>query len=209
VAGNAAGLERAFVVSLALHGAVLAGISLPEHAVNFAVDSPVLITARLVEPAPVEAGEEKPVAKLKSRPVEKKISEIKIPEPNTPDAAIPPVPAATAAAPATPTVAAAAAFADPATVTSYRAQLLGAAGRFKRYPEEARENNWTGNVVVGVAIDGNGTANVGVRRSSGYVVLDQQALEMFRQAARAVPLPEPLRGREFSLQVRAVYGLED
>jgi len=209
VAGNAAGLERAFVVSLALHGAVLAGISLPEHSVNFEVDSPVLIAARLVEPAPVEAKEEKPAAKSKSRSVEKKLPELKIPELNIPESGNPPVAAATAAAPAAPSVAATTAFADPATITSYRAQLLGAAGRFKRYPEEARENNWTGNVVVGVAVDASGAANVGVRRSSGYAVLDQQALEMFRQAARAVPLPEPLRGREFSLQVRAVYGLED
>jgi hypothetical protein len=40
-------------------------------------------------------------------------------------------------------------------------------------------------------------------------VLDEQALEMFRQAAKAVPLPPALRGKEFSLEVRAIYGLED
>jgi protein TonB len=98
---------------------------------------------------------------------------------------------------------------NPATINDYRAQLLGAAGRFKRYPEEARENNWTGDVVVGVAVGANGAAQVGLRRSSGHAVLDRQALEMFQQAARTVPLPQALRGREFRLDVRAVYGLED
>jgi hypothetical protein len=40
-------------------------------------------------------------------------------------------------------------------------------------------------------------------------VLDRQALDMFRQAARAVPVPPALRGKEFSLELRAVFGLED
>jgi len=103
----------------------------------------------------------------------------------------------------------AAPVADATTVGQYRLQLVDAAKRYKRYPEVARENNWAGNVVVGVAIRADGRPEASVRKSSGRPVLDQQALEMFQQAAKAVPVPPALRGREFSLEVRAIYGLED
>jgi len=91
----------------------------------------------------------------------------------------------------------------------YRLQLIDEARRHKRYPPLARENNWQGDVRVGVAIAANGRPSVTLKGSSGYEVLDRQALEMFTQAARAVPIPPALRGKEFALEVRAVYGLED
>ena len=91
----------------------------------------------------------------------------------------------------------------------YRVQLIDEARRHKRYPPLARENNWQGNVRVGVVIGANGRPTVTLKGSSGYEVLDRQALEMFTQAARAVPIPPALRGKEFALEVRAVYGLED
>ena len=88
-------------------------------------------------------------------------------------------------------------------------QLIDEARRHKRYPPLARENNWQGDVRVGVAVAANGRPTVTLKGSSGYDVLDRQALEMFTQAARAVPVPPALRGKEFALEVRAVYGLED
>ena len=91
----------------------------------------------------------------------------------------------------------------------YRVQLIDEARRHKRYPPLARENNWQGDVRVGVTIGANGRPTVTLKGSSGYDVLDRQALEMFTQAARSVPLPPALRGQEFSLEVRAIYGLED
>jgi protein TonB len=91
----------------------------------------------------------------------------------------------------------------------YRVQLIDEARRYKRYPPLARENNWQGDVRVGVVIGANGRPSVTLKGSSGYEVLDRQALEMFAQAARAVPVPPALRGKEFALEVRAVYGLED
>jgi periplasmic protein TonB len=91
----------------------------------------------------------------------------------------------------------------------YRVQLIDEARRHKRYPPLARENNWQGDVRVSVAVAANGRPTVTLRGSSGYEVLDRQALEMFTQAARAVPVPPALRGKEFALEVRAVYGLED
>jgi TonB family protein len=91
----------------------------------------------------------------------------------------------------------------------YRVQLIDEARRHKRYPALARENNWQGDVKVAVAVAANGRPTVTLRGSSGYDVLDRQALEMFSRAARAVPVPPSLRGKEFTLEVRAVYGLED
>ena len=123
-----------------------------------------------------------------------------------PVAAPPPVAAAITAAPTGTPVSSPA---DATTVGQYRVQLIGAARRFKRYPEEARDNNWTGNVVVAVAIGADGRSQASVKTSSGRAVLDQQALEMFQQAARVVPIPPALRGKEFELEVRAIYGLED
>jgi TonB family protein len=91
----------------------------------------------------------------------------------------------------------------------YRLQLIDEARRHKRYPPLARENNWQGDVRVDVAISANGRPTVTLKGSSGYEVLDRQALDMFAQAARSVPVPPALRGKEFSFEVRAVYGLED
>ena len=91
----------------------------------------------------------------------------------------------------------------------YRLQLIDEARRHKRYPPLARENNWQGDVLVAVVVGANGRPTVTLKGSSGYEVLDRQALEMFRQATRAVAVPPALRGKEFVLDVRAVYGLED
>jgi periplasmic protein TonB len=138
------------------------------------------------------------------------------PAPAAPAPAVPPVaavdpqpasPAQSAAQPAAPATAQ-----PPAEVLSrdqYRVLLIDEARRHKRYPPLARENNWQGDVRVGVAVAANGRPTVTLKGSSGYQVLDRQALEMFTQAARAVPIPPALRGKEFALEVRAVYGLED
>ena len=91
----------------------------------------------------------------------------------------------------------------------YRVQLIDEARRHKRYPALARENNSQGDVKVAGADAANGRPTVTLRGSSGYEVLDRQALEMFSRAARAVSIPPSLRGKEFTLEVRAVYGLED
>lgn len=204
MAGPSRNLEYAVLASLALHGLLLFGISNVKESATLRASAPVPIEARLAEPEPV----------LKS------ISEKTIPKKSISKPAPGPVPApveeaaaesrpAPASASAAPPMEAKSAPADATTVGQYRVQLIGAAKRYKRYPEAARENNWAGNVVVGVAVGADGIAQTSVRKSSGRPVLDQQALEMFQQATRAVPVPPALRGREFSLEVRAIYGLED
>ena len=99
---------------------------------------------------------------------------------------------------------------DPGVLDRYRLQILTAAARFKRYPRSAIDNNWEGEVVVRMTIGADGRiAALGIKSSSGHEMLDRQALEMFRIAKPFVLLPPELAGREFELELRAIYSLKD
>jgi periplasmic protein TonB len=99
---------------------------------------------------------------------------------------------------------------DAASVDQYRLQLISAASRYKRYPRVAMDNNWEGDVVVRMVIGASGMiAAASVKTGSGHEVLDQQALEMFRRAKPLVPIPSALRGKEFLIELRAIYSLRD
>jgi periplasmic protein TonB len=149
---------------------------------------------RVSKPAPrVEPPVEQETAAAEPAPV--------VEAPPAPTAAIEPQPAAPAPQPAQPP--------ESLSRDQYRLQLIDEARRHKRYPPLARENNWQGDVLVEVVVGPNGRASVTLKGSSGYEVLDRQALDMFRQATRAVTVPPPLRGKEFALDVRAVSGLEE
>ena len=219
--------------SLVLHALVL--FTMPELAdtARRAASIPPQIIARLMEPAPPAPEPVPPVdePRIKPAPSKPKAAKPKVERPIAVEKPVPvappiptePAPAAPVPAPpppvaaveprATPTPAPAQAAPQPAPESlsrdQYRVQLIDEARRHKRYPPLARENNWQGDVRVGVTIGANGRPTVTLKGSSGYDVLDRQALEMFTQAARAVPLPPGLRGKEFSLEVRAIYGLEE
>ena len=167
---------------------------------------------RVLKPAPRI---ETPVVREETPPVVEAPSAVPAPPP-VPVAPVAPAAPAVAAiepqpapSPAPPPQAAPAELPESVSRDQYRVQLIDEARRHKRYPALARENNWQGDVKVAVAIAPNGRPTVTLRGSSGYEVLDRQALEMFSRAARAVPVPPALRGKEFTLEVRAVYGLED
>jgi protein TonB len=99
---------------------------------------------------------------------------------------------------------------DPGALDRYRLQLVTVAARFKRYPRSAIDNNWEGLVVVRMTVGADGRiAALGVAKSSGHEVLDRQALDMFRTAKPFVQLPPELAGREFELELRAIYSLRD
>jgi TonB family protein len=223
----------AVAASVTLHAAVLFAFPDLVDDARRAASIPPQIIARLMEPEPAvvekplppPAAERKaekkvekkptprpakPVPQVQSDPLPQPVPAPAPPAPET-HAAIPEAPpvAAIEAQPASPAQAPAAAPAETVSRDQYRVQLIDEARRHKRYPPLARENNWQGDVRVAVAVGANGRASVTLKGSSGYEVLDRQALEMFAQAARAVPVPPALRGTEFSLEVRAVYGLED
>lgn len=93
----------------------------------------------------------------------------------------------------------------------YRLALAREAKRFKRYPPLAREQGWQGTVEITVSVNDNGIAlpQVALANSSGFAVLDEQALEMIHQAARLVSLPEPLRARNFNIAIPVQFALGD
>lgn len=221
----------ALAASLALHALLLVAFPDLADTARRAASIPPQIIARLMEPEPappvpvpappVQAPTPPvPPEKKKAPAAEKPAPVISTPHP----APTPSVPAVADPVPAPPPPPLAAMEPKPATPApapqpaqppeslsrdQYRLQLIDEARRHKRYPPLARENNWQGDVRVDVAISANGRPTVTLKGSSGYEVLDRQALDMFAQAARSVPVPPALRGKEFSFEVRAVYGLED
>ena len=99
---------------------------------------------------------------------------------------------------------------DAGSLAQYRMQLIGVAKRYKRYPRVAMDNNWEGDVVVRMVIGANGMiSSVTIKTSSGHEILDKQAIDMFTKAKPLVPIPGALRGKEFAIEVRAIYNLKD
>jgi len=214
----------AVLASILLHALLLAALpSLRELAAQLP-PAPEPLVARLAptvaKPAPVAQQEE---ARKPPVPETRRVRPIAAPAPAPmlkvePAAASEPAPAApiTLAAPAPvariePQAAlAASAGPDPGALNRYRLQLVIAATQFKRYPRAAIDNNWEGEVVVRMTIGADGKiAALGIKSSSGYAVLDRQALDMFRTAKPFVLLPRELAGREFELELRAIYSLKD
>jgi periplasmic protein TonB len=206
------GFHYAVVVSLALHALLL--FAFPEllDTARRAASIPPQIIARLREPEPAPAPavpvqpvrREAPAAKKDPKPAPVEAPPVAAPAvpPSPPIAAAEPQPAPSSSPPMVEAP-------ESLSRDQYRVQLIDEARRHKRYPPLARENNWQGDVVVGVSIGTSGRTSVSLKASSGYEVLDRQALEMFRQAARAVPVPPALRGKDFTLDLRAVYALAD
>jgi len=207
----------ALAFSLLLHALLLFGLPGFRDAKRPSL-APGLITARLVQPQALPAAPAvapAPVAKPALRPAPQL-------EPAAPLApGIPASPAAsagsTSAAPAPtaeaepeagPVAPSAEPAADAGSVDEYRLQLISAAKRYKRYPRVAVDNNWEGGVVVRMVIGADGMiASASVKTGSGHEVLDSQALEMFRRAKPLVPIPSALLGKEFILELRAIYNL--
>jgi TonB family protein len=95
---------------------------------------------------------------------------------------------------------------EASTIGQYRYQLAAAAARHNAYPPEALINGWEGEVVVELRVGASGAvSDVRVARSSGFEALDEQALDMYRRAAREVAVPRALWGREFGVELRTIY----
>jgi TonB family protein len=94
----------------------------------------------------------------------------------------------------------------------YRMELIAALRRMLKdsYPPQARDNNWEGDVLLGIVVRANGDVSISVKRGSRFGVLDQGALAVMRQASREVPVPPALRGKESPLKDLLVqYRLTD
>ena len=95
-------------------------------------------------------------------------------------------------------------------IGAYRLSLAREARRFKRYPPLARENLWEGRVLLTLHVAANAAwPVVSLEDSSGYDVLDSQAMEMIASAVRLVALPDELRGKAFAISLPIYYRLTD
>lgn len=85
---------------------------------------------------------------------------------------------------------------DGEELRQYKLAIAIQARRFRRYPAHARERGWEGTTEIAVVvIDETPWPAVELEKSSGYSVLDDQALEMIRLASRAAFVPSSLRQR--------------
>ena len=174
------------------------------------------------KPQPPRAQPPKRVVRPKPTPAPRAVAPLPSPPPAPPEsaerpaeapAASAPPPPAQSVAPAAPPVVSMAPARPPdptAALAGFREGIRQVAGRYKRYPRVALDNGWTGDVVVLIEIGaGGGVSSIRIKTSSGYEVLDEQALEMFGKAVPQVPVPPELRGRAFTVELRAVYNLRD
>lgn len=95
-------------------------------------------------------------------------------------------------------------------LSQYRLNIARVARQFKVYPPLARDEGWQGVVVIVVAI-GPGMASpiVSLGRSSGYRLLDHQALEMINHAVQKADLPRGLLDKQMSISLPVEYTLAD
>lgn len=225
----------ALLASLALHALLLLGFPDLISSARHAASLPPKIIARLMAPEPVPvpvlapAPAAEPPAPPKKKPaaapVAKSLPEQPVQVEPSPAPAAEPAPAAppqpaqppsteavaSAPAPAAPPVASAPAI-EEQSADRYRMELIAALARMIKdsYPPQARDNNWEGDVLLGIVVRANGNVSITVKRGSRFGVLDQGAVAALRQAAREVPVPPALRGREAPLKDLLVqYRLTD
>jgi protein TonB len=106
------------------------------------------------------------------------------------------------------TVSPAAVVPDAETLKKYLYAIFAEAKRHKRYPRVALDNNWQGKVGIRMAIGANGAiADLSIRSSAGYRVLDDYALELIKQAKATAQIPPALRGREFVMDIPVIFSL--
>lgn len=98
---------------------------------------------------------------------------------------------------------------EAGSMEQYRLALIGAAKKYKRYPAQAMEKGWQGRVEIRLVIGSNGmTQSVVVKTSSGFQILDSQALDMVKKAKPLAPIPASLRGREFTVDIPVIFDLQ-
>lgn len=91
----------------------------------------------------------------------------------------------------------------------YAEQLARAIAKHKQYPRIAQMRNWQGEVLINLTLDDNGNVlSSHVERSSGYDVLDRQALAMVSKAAPFQMPPDELKGGQLNTQVPISFKLQ-
>jgi protein TonB len=99
---------------------------------------------------------------------------------------------------------------DPDLLAGYGHALSQAIGKHQRYPRIAQMRGWQGTATVALKFgSGNRHLATTLHKSSGHEVLDQQALDMVKDAEPLPNPPERLRNRDFSVLVPIVFRLKE
>ena len=99
---------------------------------------------------------------------------------------------------------------DADGLRSYRLALAREARRFKRYPSQAVDAQWSGTAELRVTVQADGVAMAAeLAKSSGHAALDDAALDMLRHALPVTPVPVVLRGRAFAVNLPVMFELPD
>jgi len=96
------------------------------------------------------------------------------------------------------------------SLNRYRQDLVEAVRRFRVYPALARARGWEGVAELAVSSSAGASApSVGLVRSSGYELLDDEAEVMVKRALATIRLPDDLRTRSFGLALPIRFSLRD
>ncbi|TFW70422.1 energy transducer TonB [Methylotenera oryzisoli] len=91
----------------------------------------------------------------------------------------------------------------------YGNSLWNAISKHKKYPKIAQMRGWQGEAIVELELDGSGKLkSKKITQSSGYEVLDKQALEMVEKAVPFPTPPEALRNSNFTIVIPVPFKLE-
>ena len=175
---------------------------------------PPVVTPAPPVPAPKPVAEQAPSRSVAPAPAP-------TPAPSTPAPAAPPAeakgaapasevkdaPKAAAAAPAAPSNDSS----DTDMINAYQSQLAQVAGKYKRYPNDAMQNNWEGMALITlrIGVDGRIMGAPEITTSSGHEILDNEARTTINKAKPFVQIPAALKGKEFVAQVRVVFSLKN
>lgn len=93
--------------------------------------------------------------------------------------------------------------------SNYGSVLSREFAKHKQYPRVAQMRGWQGTSRIELQIDATGTVTaVNIAESSGFEILDKQAIESVRKALPLPPIPEELRGKEFTIVVPMKFSLQ-
>jgi protein TonB len=91
----------------------------------------------------------------------------------------------------------------------YGNALWSAISKHKKYPKIAQMRGWQGETIIELELDGTGKIkSKKITQSSGYEVLDKQALEMVEKALPFPTPPEALRSSNFTITIPVPFKLE-
>jgi protein TonB len=91
---------------------------------------------------------------------------------------------------------------------AYKNALWSSIAKHKNYPRIAKMRGWQGDVMLELSLDGNGQLlKKSVIESSGYDVLDEEALRMVEKAVPFAVPPSALRGNNFTIRVPVPFKL--